>query len=124
MPPEKTFTFKPYPFSLEERMCLTMAHYSSNNRICLNLLYFDLSCKGFLPYATLTVNIPNAKLSAPNCVFLDANNCQFVERLLIETLHVAERTNHYATSGFCIYPEVALDIDKLSDYIYFREENK
>ena len=94
MPPEKTFTFKPYPFSLEERMCLTIAHYSSNNRACLNLLYFDLSCKGFLPYATLTVNLPKAKLSKPNCVFLDINNCIWVERLLIETLGVAKRTNN------------------------------
>lgn len=121
MQPSKTFVFKPYPSSLEERMCLSLAHYSSNNRTCLNLLYFDLSCKGFLPYATLTVNLPKAKLSNPNCVFLDVNNCIWVERLLIDTLGVAKRTNHYAQSGFCIYPEVKLDIDKLSDYIYFKE---
>lgn len=121
MPPEKTFIFQPYYFSPEERMCLKLHHYSSNNRIALQLLYFDLSCKGFLPYATLTVNIPNAKLSSKNCVFLDTNNCKFVERLLIETLHVAKLTNHYATSGFCIYPEVELNIDKLTDYIYFTE---
>ena len=121
MPPEKTFTFKPYPFSLEERMCLKLQHYSSNNRIALQLLYFDLSCKGFLPYAMLTVNIPNAK-SSSKTVFLDTNNCPFAERLLIDTLHVAKRTNHFAVSGFCVYPEVELNANKLYDYIYFTEE--
>lgn len=121
MPPEKTFIFQPYYFSLEERMCLRMHQYSSNNRIAIELLYFDFSVRGFLPYATLTVNIPNAKLSSKNCVFLDTNNCQFAERLLIDTLHVAKRTNHLATSGFCVYPEVELNANKLYEYIYFTE---
>lgn len=122
MPPEKTFIFQPYYFSPQEKMCLRMHKYFDNNRIALQLLYFDTTFQTFLPYAMLSVNIPDTKLSSENCIFLDVNNCKFAERLLIETLHVAKRTNHFATSGFCVYPEVELNANKLYDYIYFTEE--
>lgn len=96
---------------------LTFTRYSCNNRPALQLYCYDTELEGFLPYATLSVNLPDAKPSNSNCIFVDVNNCPFVLHLLITTLNVAKLTNHTASSGWCIYPEVELNPDALSKYI-------
>lgn len=121
MQPDKYIFFKPYPFSPEYKMQLNFLRYSENDRLALQLNYYDSDFKSFAPYAMLTVNIPDFKLSSQDAVLLDTNNCPWVERLLVETLHVAEPTNRYAHTVFCSYPEVKLLPYIIYQYIHFKE---
>lgn len=57
------------------------------------------------PYATITVNLPNARLSDENCAFVDTNNVPFIDEWLEEN-GIAEPTGRFGFSGYCCYPEM------------------
>lgn len=118
---ETRFLYHP-PLETEElEMYLNVARYCSNNRMAIQLMYYDAKCGTFLHYATLTVNLPDHKPSNPNCVFVDVNNCNWVLDLLISKLHAGELTSNIAISGFCAYFEIELKPDVLAKYIYYKE---
>ena len=114
---EKTkFTYRP-PFAKQELECyLSLVRYSCNNRTAIQLYYYNHEFKNYMPYATLTVNIPEVTPSNNHCVFLDINNCPWVLHLLIAILHIGELTNNVASSGFCTYPEIEINPDELCKY--------
>lgn len=119
---EKTrFTYKPNSYTDAEEFYLTFSYYSCNNRIALQMYYYDSDFDDYLPYATLTVNIPDANFTNKNCVFIDINNCPFALHLLAKVLDCAKLTGKTARSGYCLYPELELNPDKLYKYIYYKE---
>lgn len=110
------FTYRP-PFAKQELECyLSLERYSCNNRTCIQLYYYEDSFQAYMPYATLTVNIPDSTLTNNHCVFLDINNCPWVLHLLIAILRIGKLTNNIANSGFYSYPEIEINPDKLCKY--------
>ena len=57
------------------------------------------------PYATISVNLVNEKLTDENCAYVDCNNVPFIDEWLEEN-GIAEPTGRFAFSGFCVYPEM------------------
>lgn len=58
------------------------------------------------PYATLSVNLPDERCGE-NEFFVDANNCPWAEDFLVRN-GIAEPTNNYGFSGWCMYPQYRL----------------
>lgn len=116
------FTYSIFPYTPEYEFYLTTARYSMNNRVVLQMYMFDSEDCYYTPYATLTVNIPDATLTNPNCVYLDTNNCPWALDLLVDKLKVAKPTHKLAFSGWCHYPEVELNSDELYKYIPYKGE--
>lgn len=101
---------------------LSIANYSCNNRTAIQLFYYDEELEMYAPYATITVNIPDAEIADPNCIYLDTNNFPQAIALLVGQLKCAEPTNHHAKSGVCFYPEVRLIPVELFKYVPCRED--
>ena len=116
------FQFKPYPFTDSYEGYLSISEYSVNSRTAIQLFYFDSEFRTYLPYATLTVNIPSSPTTDNHCVYIDTNNCPFALNLLVNELHCAELTGHVAQSGRCYYSEVRLIPDELFKYVYYKED--
>lgn len=64
------------------------------------------------PFATLTVNLEDG-LPA-NEAYLDTNNVNGVLHFLVEN-KLATPTGEMLQSGFCTYPKVILDLDKIPE---------
>ena len=65
------------------------------------------------PISNLTVNVPGYNLKA-NEAFIDTNNAP--EALdFIKQYKLGEVTEEFAISGFCSYPKVIFDMDKISE---------
>lgn len=67
------------------------------------------------PFATITVNLPDGRLSGDikKFAFVDTNNIPGIDSFLISN-GIAKPTGHYGFSGFCAYPEFEFDLEKLS----------
>lgn len=120
MQEKSRFTFKPYPFTDEYEGYIEINEYSVNCRPALQLYHFDAEFQFYMPYATLTVNIPSEETTDRNCVFIDTNNCPFALNLLVNELKCAELTGHVAHSGRCYYSEVRLIPDELFKYVPYK----
>lgn len=104
----KTFDL-PTLFGIEKDCSLSVGRYANNNHIAIEIWCADG------PYATLTVNLPDAKRYPENYAFVDTNN--FPQGpALIERLGIGERTEIRATSGFCSYPLYRFDEAAVHDY--------
>lgn len=78
--------------------------YSCNKRLAVQA--YEIDEYGWeMPYATITVNLPNEKLTDENCAFVDGNNVPFVDEWLEEN-GIAEPTGRIGFSGFCAYSEM------------------
>lgn len=120
MQKESCFTFKPFPYTNEYEGYLTINEYSVNSRLALQLYYYESEFGFYMPYATLTVNIPSEETTDRNCVFIDTNNCPWSLNLLVNELKCAEITGHVARSGRCYYSEVRLIPDELFKYVPYK----
>lgn len=110
------FYYRPTHANHELECFLSLARYSCNDRTCIQLYSYDEDYDQFIPYATLTVNLPDSTPTNNHCVFVDINNCPWVLHLLIEILHIGTLTANFARSGFCLYPEIQLNPDELCKY--------
>ena len=82
--------------------------YANNGRLAIQAFVMDGEMA--FPYATITVNLPNEKLTDENCAFVDGNNVPFVEEWLEEN-GIAEPTGRFGFSGFCVYSEMRFKKD-------------
>ena len=114
------FTFKPFPYNHDYEGYIVINEYY-NRRHALQLYYYEREFGYYMPYATLTVNIPSEETTDNNCVFIDTNNCPWALNLLVNELRCAEITGHVAHSGRCYYSEVRLIHDKLFKYVPYSE---
>lgn len=86
-----------------------ISEYSYGKRLAIRLVDVDDNS----PFAILTVNIPNEKLTNKNCAFVDINNFPHCLRF-IEINKLGKATNEIGFSGYCIYPEYEFDLAKLN----------
>lgn len=106
----KTFNIESYG---EKYTCaFDVAKYSNNGNTAIRILYYDKDFDCYMPYATLTVNF---KKLPENMVYLDTNNCPWAEDI-VEELNLGEPTDCFEFSGFCVYPQYRLNIDKIKEY--------
>ena len=64
-------------------------------------------------FATLTVNLQDNSL-AESEAYLDTNNCPWAVEF-VESNKLGERTGKTKDSGFCTYPLVRFDMEKLNE---------
>lgn len=64
------------------------------------------------PYTTLTVNLPQYKGLSENDAFVDTNDNPGLDIWLHEN-GIAEFVGIYGASGFCYYPLMRFNIDKI-----------
>ena len=85
---------------------LEVGHYTNNNNTALQLFTEHGS-----PFATITTNIVDLP---EGCAAIDINNCPWA----LEFLERYELVKDYwfpVQSGFCVYPVVQLDLEKLKE---------
>lgn len=86
------------------KVYLEKTTYANNKRLAVQA--YVVEDDGWVePYATISVNLPNEKLTDDKCTFVDGNNVPFIEEWL-EKNGIAEPTGRVAFSGFCIYSEM------------------
>ncbi len=115
-PLDLLFQSKSIPFRNflgEHELTVTVCSYAQNGRLAVNLL-----CKeeGYWePFAFLTVNLPKEPLKANEAFIKDfdenAGLLDFVLKNQLGTL-CPER----GRSGFCTYPKIAFDMEKLREF--------
>ncbi len=106
-------------FDEEIEVCFEIGAYFYGNRLAVNALCLEEG--EYVPFADLTVNLPEEELSGPCCAYLDINNF-FRGTLLVMQAGIAQPTGKYGRSGYCTYPEYEFDLEKLKEYIYNLEE--
>lgn len=90
--------------------------YTFNGRLCLKVYSFS---EGQI--ATLTVNLPQYPLADPAGAFVDENNCPGAKDFLVEN-GFARDLDGEKESGYCIYPLVRLDLEKIIPYMARSEQ--
>lgn len=93
---------------------MTVDRYRADNSIALQLWCMDEEYGYEEPYGTLTVCLPNEYKTNENCVFLDTNNMRDAEEF-IEKYGIGKATDMYGFSGFCMYPEYELDMERIAE---------
>jgi len=94
-------------------LTVTVCSYAQNGRLAVNLL-----CKEgdfWEPYAFLTVNLPNEPLQT-NEAFIknSAENAGLLDFVLKNQL--GKLCPEVGRSGFCTYPKIAFDMEKLREF--------
>ena len=90
--------------------------YSVKNRMYLGIYYKDEEFNTYMPYADITVNIPDAYITTKTGAFVDDNNLPNVKEFLMNN-RLAKPTTNYAYSGFCCYQEWQFDMDRVAEFI-------
>lgn len=70
---------------------------------------------GWSPYAMLTVNLEDYP-GSDNIAFVDTNNLGSSIVDWITNNNLGEPTGNYGFSGWCAYPEVRFDLDKIKEH--------
>lgn len=98
-----------------ELVKLYKSKYANNDRLAVVMMDQD-NC----PYGEVTVNLCNEDIENKNCAYVDTNNMEGIYEFLVEN-GIAKDTGTVGISGFCVYPQMEFDIEKLMKYI---KENK
>lgn len=101
------------PFG-DYELTVTVCSYAVNKRLAVNLLCKEDGYWG--PYASMTVNLP-AEPVRPNEAFIKCfdENQGLMEFLLDNKLGRA-LPGQEGHSGFCTYPKIAFDMEKLREF--------
>lgn len=103
----KTFTLKTR-YETYENCFLRYGYYEFGHTLYIGIYTYDE------PIATLTVNLPTGK-SNEESNFVDVNN--FPECFdIIYGLELGEMTGDFEQSGYCLYPLVKFNIEKIKEY--------
>jgi len=95
-------------------LTLSVDRYSPKGRLAVSL---QCLVDGYLePYAMLTVNLPKQPVKAPNEAYI--KTCDENEGLLEFVLknHLGKLLPEIGHSGFCTYPKIAFDMDRLKEF--------
>ena len=99
------------------KACFATDRYVEGNGIYIEMLTYNNEYEFYEPWCDITVNIPySAKLKENEC-FVDTNNCEGIDRWLFEN-GIAKYTGRSGSSGFCRYPIMVFDMDKVKEYEY------
>ena len=68
------------------------------------------------PIATLTVCLPNERKPSEGEAYIDTNNCPWAMQFISE-YGLGEETGLLGFSGYCCYPLVKFNMDKVNEYL-------
>lgn len=116
----KTLIYEsPYTHEKEEVMFL-IDKYSINNTLALEMICRDKDCGHIEPYTRVTVNLDTLPAIADafirdNMQCIDTNNNPGIDKWLEEN-GLATRTDMEFPSGYCVYPVMKFNLDKIREY--------
>lgn len=93
-------------------LCVEVSSYMYGSGLAIEL--YDRTDGDLEPYSNLTVNI-DARLSGPDCAFVDTNNFGTAEEL-IRNNKLGKPTGRIGYSGYCSYPEYRFDMKEIYKY--------
>ena len=99
---------------------LKKSTYVDGKSLAIAMEYYDEEYKAYMPFAILTTNI--WKKPESNCAFVDTNNLgeEIIDWIVKNGL--GKPTGRTAPSGYCEYPEVRFDLDKIENLTRINEE--
>lgn len=101
-------------YSMDYQITLKINKYYDGGGLAIEMLYYDDEFQSYMPFGMLTVNIDSVKCE-PDCAFVDTNNNgRDIVGWIVEN-ELGEITNKTAKSGYCIYPEVRFNLDKVRE---------
>lgn len=107
-------TLKLNAWGKEHDVAFATNEYAENRNLYVGLVCFD---DGYPePWSNLTVNLSVDCES--NCAFIDTNNNGVNIIGWLKDNGIAEPTGRMKASGYCIYPEVRFNSEKLAEYKY------
>ena len=107
-------TLKLNVWGKEHDVTFTTNEYAENGNLYVGIVCFD---DGYPePWSDLTVNL-SVKCES-NCAFIDTNNNGAGIINWLEDYGIAKSTGRMKQSGFCTYPEVRFDLEKLVEHRY------
>ena len=93
-------------------LCIEVSSYMYGGGLAMEI--YDRSEGDLEPFSNLTVNI-DARLSGPDCAFVDTNNFGTAEEL-IRNNKLGKPTGRVGYSGYCSYPEYRFDMKEIYKY--------
>ena len=97
----------------EYELTVTVCSYAQNGRLAVNLL-----CKEedyWEPYASLTVNLPQEPLQANEAFIKDFDEITGLLDFVLKN-RLGMLCPGRGRSGFCSYPKIAFDMEKLREF--------
>lgn len=98
----------------EYEITLHPTTYAEGNNLAIQMMCWDEEWESEEPFAMLTVNLDGKR--RPNEAFVDVNNCPWAMRF-IEEYELGEWNGEMRSSGFCIYPLVKFNMDRVNKFI-------
>lgn len=94
-------------------LAAAISRYTQNNRLAVSLFCKEDGC--WTPYAALTVNLPGEPLRKNEAFIKDFDeNTGLLDFVLKNKLGTLCPEKGY--SGFCVYPKIAFDMEKLREF--------
>ena len=100
-------------FGNKYNITLKISSYEEGGSLDIAMLYYDIDFKTDMPYGVLTVNL--CQELEPDCAFVDTNNCGENIMRFIEDNKIGVPTGKTARSGFCTYPEVKFNLERIRE---------
>lgn len=103
------------PYREYEITNIDILRYRDNNKLALELVYYDEEYEQEEPFAMLTVNLVGYDLLEDNMAFVDTNNLPNAESFIAK-YGFGEFTGVYGESGFVSnYPLYKFDLEKIKE---------
>ena len=113
----KTLTMK-NPWDDEDmKVCFRVSKYANNERLYVGILCLNDEYQFWEPWCDVTVNLSDEDISSENCAFVDTNNAPYISQWLQDN-GIAKFVGEFGFSGFCAYPMMEFDVDKVNEYKY------
>lgn len=94
-------------------LTLAVNSYSDNGRLGISLLCLEDG--DFIPYATLTVNLPRETVKPNEAFIKDFDEGQGLLEFVLNN-HLGTLCPERGFSGRCSYPKIAFDMEKLKEF--------
>ncbi len=112
------------PWDNEEmKACFVTDRYRTGSRIYIGMLTWNEEYSFYEPWWDITVNIPYVGKLKPTECFVDTNNCPKIDEWLVEN-NFAYYTGKYGQSGFCRYPAMVFNMNRINEYLYHEESEE
>ncbi len=102
------------PYAVYEDCTLHTNEYVANKSLYIGIIG---KCEGEEypePIADLTICLPNERTPKANEAYVDTNNCPWAMQF-IEENGLGTETGLYGLSGYCMYPLVEFNMDKIRE---------
>lgn len=99
-------------FKTYKKCKLYTSEYMANKSLYIGITTFEDEYPE--PLADLTVCLPNERTPKANEAYVDTNNCPWAMDF-IEEYGLGKDTGMFGFNGYCIYPLVAFNMDKVKE---------